>query len=179
MGGVEINIRDIVAQYAKHHLEAEAYLIENADKNLLGILVSDKVNFNQAPAVNLLIRSLGHLIVVDHDTNEKPFYEVLMQAGVLREHIILRYTGESLSQETVSRMFYERFLEELQIYAGNPLNGRSYLTSCKTQEGELFAIITTSTQQKGYAADAGLIVEWRETQIIIHHDENSITASCE
>lgn len=167
-------VHDVIAEYAKTSLNGLAYLMQNTNENLLSVISQSIQQGQSYVTVNLLVRLAAHIIIVEHDANNKPLYEALMQAGISREHIILAYAGETLSEQQISQIYYDLLLSNLQFYARDPINARSYLTSSKIEGGEIFAIVAIWTSQKQHKANADLIVEWRTSSIIIHYDGHSI-----
>jgi len=63
-------------------------------------------------------------------------------------------------------------MQELQLYARDPINGRSYIAS--TPNDEIYSVIGIAKFDNRHVASADLIVEWQNDTIIIHHDTFSI-----
>ena len=45
---------------------------------------------------SLIARIVGATVVIEHDMNDKPLVDALIQAGVPRDQIVLAYRGEPL-----------------------------------------------------------------------------------
>lgn len=43
----------------------------------------------------------GDLVIIDHDSTNRPLVDALVQAGIPREKIILAYDGEAIPNETI------------------------------------------------------------------------------
>ncbi len=48
--------------------------------------------------MSLLVRMLGETIVIEHDQNDKPLFEALVQAGIPRTQIVMAYAGEPVPE---------------------------------------------------------------------------------
>ena len=53
------------------------------------------LNSQSGSFVSLLVRLLADTIIVEHDQNDKPLVDALVQAGIPRSQIILTYAGEA------------------------------------------------------------------------------------
>ena len=95
MDRVEVSVYNVVAQYATRGLNGSSYMMQSPDENLLGVVAQSIQRGQRHTSVSLLVRLIGDLIVIEHDANNKPLYEALMQAGIPRERIILAYAGET------------------------------------------------------------------------------------
>jgi hypothetical protein len=98
MDRVEASVYDVVAEYSGEALNGVLYLLQNADKTLLSVVGQSIQRGQRYTSVNLLVRLVNHFIVIEHDANNKPLYEALMQAGIPRERIILAYAGETIPE---------------------------------------------------------------------------------
>lgn len=93
-GDIEI-IRRKIAEYAKPSLTGEpSYLTQSEDGSLFTVVdVSAAGNKHQA-TISLAVRVLPGYVIIEHDINNKPLVDALVQAGIPREKIILAYAGE-------------------------------------------------------------------------------------
>jgi len=96
MDRVEASVYDVMAEYSGEALNGVLYLLQNADKTILSVIGQSVQRGERHTSVNLLVRAADDFIVIEHDANNKPLYEALMQAGIPRERIILAYAGETI-----------------------------------------------------------------------------------
>lgn len=68
--------------------EDNAYMVVDVSRQPTGRLID----------VGLLVRVAGDKVIIEHDLNNKPLVDALVQAGVPRERIVLVYAGEMLEQ---------------------------------------------------------------------------------
>lgn len=94
VGDIE-TIRQKIAEYAKPSLTGEpSYLTQSEDGSLFTV-VDVSVNGNKHHAtISLAVRVLPGFVIIEHDINNKPLVNALVQAGIPREKIILAYAGE-------------------------------------------------------------------------------------
>ena len=88
-------IRDKVAEYAKPSLTGDkSYLTQSADGKMLSVVdvsVSDGKHFAD---IDLAVRIDEDYIIIEHDMNDKPLVDALVQVGIPRDQIVLAYAGE-------------------------------------------------------------------------------------
>jgi XisI protein len=93
---METIIREISA-YARPPLNGgESYLTRSADGKLLSVVDVLPMNGQHQADTGLVVRIAGEFIIIEHDMNNKPLVDALVQAGVPRTQIILAYAGEPL-----------------------------------------------------------------------------------
>lgn len=98
MDRVEASVYDIVAEYSGEALNGTMYLLQSPDKTMMSVVAQSVQRGQRHTSVSLLVRFIDDLIVIEHDANNKPLYEALMQAGIPRERIILAYAGEPIPE---------------------------------------------------------------------------------
>jgi hypothetical protein len=93
-GDIEI-IRQKISEYAKPSLEGDAsYLTQSADGTLFTVVDVSSLDSRHHADISLAVRLLPDFVVIEHDSNNKPLVDALLQAGIPRSQIILAYAGE-------------------------------------------------------------------------------------
>jgi hypothetical protein len=98
MDRVEASVYDVMTEYSGEALNGVLHLLQNRDKTVFSIVAHSVQRGERYTSVNLLVRILDDFILIEHDANNKPLYEALMQAGIPRERIILAYAGETVPE---------------------------------------------------------------------------------
>jgi hypothetical protein len=91
-------VKKAVAGYAVKGLNSDAYLTVSPDENLFTVVDIAQVKNQRIVATSLIVRILQHQVIVEHDDNNKPLVDALVQMGVPRNQIILAYAGETVPQ---------------------------------------------------------------------------------
>jgi hypothetical protein len=92
MDTLKDTVLSAMAGYARKGLNSHSYLTHNDDNTILSVVtVPQREN---AAFMSLLVRILADKIVIERDQNDKPLVDVLVQAGIPRNQIILAYAGE-------------------------------------------------------------------------------------
>lgn len=92
-------IRREVAAYAKPALTGErSYLAQSEDGKLLSVVDVDVSQGNHSADTGLVARVTDDYVIIEHDMNDKPLVDALVQAGIPREYIILAYAGEPIPE---------------------------------------------------------------------------------
>jgi hypothetical protein len=95
--GIMETIQQKVAEYAKPSLTGEpSYLTQSADGSLLTVVDVSVLGDKHSANISLAVRVLPDLVIIEHDINNKPLVDALVQAGIPREKIILAYAGEPI-----------------------------------------------------------------------------------
>lgn len=88
-------IRAQIAAYAKPALTGEAsYLTQSIDGQMYTVVDVATVNGKRQADVSLAVRVVDDHVIIEHDMNNKPLVDALVQAGIPRTQIILAYAGE-------------------------------------------------------------------------------------
>lgn len=92
-------VQKAIQAYAVDGANFESHLTVSADGNLFTVvdLALDNKG-HRFIATSLVTRLLEHRIVIEHDDNDKPLVDALLQAGIPREQIILAYAGEPVPE---------------------------------------------------------------------------------
>jgi hypothetical protein len=88
-----------MAEYAKPSLTGEmSCFTQNPDGSLFTVVdVSSAGNRHHAD-ISLAVPMLNDLIIIEHDINNKPLIDTMLQAGIPRSQIILAYAGEAVPE---------------------------------------------------------------------------------
>ena len=88
-----------ISAYAKPSFNGgDSYLTQSADGNLISVVDVLPVNGRHQADTGLVVRLAGEYIIIEHDMNNKPLVDALVQAGVPRTQIILAYAGETVPE---------------------------------------------------------------------------------
>ncbi len=85
----------MIGGYTGQGLNGESVLTTSEDGRLLTVVSISQVRGETIVDAGLIVRLVNDLIAIDRDTNNKPLFEALQQAGVPREQIVLAYAGEA------------------------------------------------------------------------------------
>jgi hypothetical protein len=89
---------DTLAGYAVKGLNGESYLTTDLAGSLFTVLSVGHFGDERIVDTGLVVRLLPDAIVIEHDANDKPLVDALVQAGVPRQTIILAYAGETVPE---------------------------------------------------------------------------------
>lgn len=95
MDTLKATVKRVMEGYAVKGLNSDAYLTVSPDENLLTVVDIAHIHGQRVVATSLIVRIFNNQIIVEHDDNNKPLVDALMQAGIPRAQIILAYLGES------------------------------------------------------------------------------------
>ena len=88
-----------IAAYAKPPLNGgQSYLTQSSDNKLFSVVDVLYMNGKHQADTGLVVRIVGDYIIIEHDMNNKPLVDALLQAGIQRQQIILAYEGESVPE---------------------------------------------------------------------------------
>jgi len=91
---MNVIVREIAA-YAKPALNGgQSYLTQSTDGNLYSVIDILPVGGKHQADAGLVVRMMGDYLIIEHDMNNKPLVDALVQVGIPREQIILAYAGE-------------------------------------------------------------------------------------
>lgn len=91
-------VKKAVAGYAVKGLNSDAYLTVSPDGNLLTVVDIAQSGGKRIVETSLIVRILNDHIIIEHDDNNKPLVDALVQDGVERSKIILAYLNEPVSE---------------------------------------------------------------------------------
>ena len=85
----------IMSGYAGRDLNGESFLMRGEDASVLAVVSVGDVPGTHFAMTSLVARVVNRQIVIEHDVNDKPLVEALVEAGVSRSDIVLAYAGET------------------------------------------------------------------------------------
>lgn len=88
-------LHETLQGYAGKALNGYSYLTTSAEGNVFTIVSVAHFGDERIVDTGLVARLSGDTIVIEHDVNDKPLVDALIQAGVPRSQIILAYMGEA------------------------------------------------------------------------------------
>jgi len=102
MDSLKVVVRQVMAGYAGKGLNGISYLTHNEDETIFTVTDFGRIRGERVSGVSLIVEIVSDLIIIDRDQNDKILLDALLQAGILREQIILAYKGEPVPEpETV------------------------------------------------------------------------------
>jgi hypothetical protein len=90
-------VQKIMSGYAVEGLNGFSVLTSSADGSLWTIVSTAIVNGKRLTTTSLIARIENDRVFIDHDINNKPLVDALVEAGVSRENIILTYINDQVS----------------------------------------------------------------------------------
>jgi hypothetical protein len=84
--------------YTGRALNGHSYLTANDDKTLFTVISFGNIRERRIVNTGLVARIVDNHIIIDHDANNKPLIDALLQAGSPREQIVLAYAGEKFKE---------------------------------------------------------------------------------
>ncbi|MEP7284354.1 MAG: element excision factor XisI family protein [Chloroflexota bacterium] len=75
-----------------------SYLTSSADQHHFVVTSIGTVQGKRIVNIGLVVQLSDDTIIIDHDINNKPLVDALVQAGIPRTQIILAYAGEPVPE---------------------------------------------------------------------------------
>jgi hypothetical protein len=98
MNSLEKIVMREMERYAVKGLNGYSVLTASPDGRFLTVVSIANVKGQRLTTASLIAHLEGNSIIIEHDINNKPLVDALVQAGIPREQIILAYAGESVPQ---------------------------------------------------------------------------------
>ena len=98
MDTLKQTVKKAMEGYAVKGLNSDAYLTVSPDETLLTVVDIAHMGGQRLVATSLIVRIFNNQVIVEHDDNNKPLVDALVQNGVPRSKIILAYLGESVPE---------------------------------------------------------------------------------
>jgi hypothetical protein len=90
-------LRQTVESYADGlWLNARAYALTDSQQHIYATVAVPDYPRHQLAGLVVMARLVGEVVVVEHDTTDHPLWELLVEAGIPRDRIVLAYAGEQL-----------------------------------------------------------------------------------
>ena len=96
MGSLAKILKETMADYAQEAVNGYTYLTSNEDDTFFSVIAVADIKGKKHVFMSLVAHINSGVITIEHDANNKPLVDALVQNGVPREKIILTYIGESL-----------------------------------------------------------------------------------
>ncbi len=96
MGDLAKILKETMADYAQEAVNGYTYLTSNEDDTFFSVIAVADIIGKKHVFMSLVAQIVGEMISIEHDANNKPLVDALVQNGMPREKIILTYLGESL-----------------------------------------------------------------------------------
>jgi hypothetical protein len=88
-------VKEVVFSYASGGLNLRTYPLSNEDQHVYAVNVIDWPERRRPAAVVVLVRVEGNQVIIEEDLTDRPLVEALINAGIPREQIILKYAEGS------------------------------------------------------------------------------------
>lgn len=88
-------VREVVQGYAGEALNGYSYLMTSEDGTMFSIVSVGKVREKRIVNTGIVVRVDGDRIIIEHDANDKPLVDALIQAGIPRNNIHLAYLQDT------------------------------------------------------------------------------------
>ncbi len=100
MDSLDNLVKKVVFSYASGGLNLRTYPLANDQQHIYAVNVIDWPERHQPAAVVVLARIEGNQVIIEEDLTDRPLVEALINAGVPREQITLRYAMPVTAQGT-------------------------------------------------------------------------------
>lgn len=94
-----VNLKEIVHQtirhYARNGVNFESFLTVAQEGDFLTVVdIARDSEGKRFAATSIIVHIMRDMVVIEHDDNEVPLADALLQAGIPRQQIVLAYAGE-------------------------------------------------------------------------------------
>ena|SRR5689334_10014020 len=100
MGSLKDSVLRAMSGYAVEGLNGYSVLTMSADQSVLTIVSTATVEGKRMTTTSLIVRIDNDHVFIDHDINNKPLVDALVQAGIPRGKIVLAYSDEPIPAAT-------------------------------------------------------------------------------
>jgi XisI protein len=90
-------VKEVIFSYASGGLNLHTYALSNEQERVYAVNVVDWPERHRPASVVALARVEGDNVIIEEDLTDRPLVEALVQAGIDRGRIILKYAEESAS----------------------------------------------------------------------------------
>jgi hypothetical protein len=98
MDSLKDRVRPVAAGYSGKGLNGISYLTQSDDGNVMTVTGFTRQKGEHVSSTSLIVRIVGDFVIIEHDMNDKPLVDALVQAGIPRAQIILAYAGEPIPE---------------------------------------------------------------------------------
>ena len=89
-------LKETMADYAREGVNGYTYLTSDDTDTFFSVIAVADIKGKKHVFMSLVAHIAGDVIVIEHDTNNKPLVDALLQNGIPRTKIVLSYLGESI-----------------------------------------------------------------------------------
>jgi hypothetical protein len=102
MERVIVNRAELVQQAIEDYadgdwLDARGYAICDRSRQIYAVVVVPDYPRQHLAGIVVLVRLVSDQIVIEHDSTDRPLWNVFVEAGIPREQVICTYAGEKLA----------------------------------------------------------------------------------
>ncbi len=83
-----------VEGYERPALKATTYAISDLERQRYTVLIVPDQPRKYNATIVVMARVVDDIVIIEHDTTDRPLWKELVRAGIPREQIILTYAGE-------------------------------------------------------------------------------------
>jgi XisI protein len=95
MDSLAEKVKQAVFSYASPGLNIGTYALANGDQGIYAVNVVDWPERYRPAGVVVLALIEGNQVIIEEDATDRPLVEALMNAGIPRARIVLRYAEET------------------------------------------------------------------------------------
>lgn len=96
MATLRETVRAVMEPYAVEGANYDSFLTISPDENVYTVVdIARDSRSRHFTATSLIVRIVDKQIIIEHDDNDKPLVDALIQAGIPQEQIILAYNEET------------------------------------------------------------------------------------
>jgi hypothetical protein len=89
---------EVLQGYTGEALNGYSYLTSDEGQSVYSVVSVGQVQGKRFADAGLIVRLVNGQIIIEHDVNDKPLVDALLQAGAPRQKIILAYAGEKVEE---------------------------------------------------------------------------------
>jgi hypothetical protein len=87
-----------VEGYERPALKATTYAISDEERQRYAAVIVPDYPRKFDAGIMVMARVADDMVIVEHDSTDRPLWKELMRAGIPRDRIILTYAGEQMPQ---------------------------------------------------------------------------------
>ena len=95
-------LQEAMSGYTGEALNGYSYLTHDQEQNLFTVVSVGHIGERRIIDTGLVVRLDENTIIIEHDANDKPLVDALLELGLARTSIILAYAGETPQQAEVA-----------------------------------------------------------------------------
>lgn len=94
MDTLRATLEPILQGCAAKPLNGESYLTHDEAHAVYTVISIGHFREKRVVNAGLVVRVVGEQVIIEHDANDHPLVDALLQAGIPRSAIVLAYAGE-------------------------------------------------------------------------------------